>query len=211
MMKSNATANPLASTFVRTIGRALGVLLMWGALAGCASRIPSPTLYVLSSEPPAGVKISPPAKVGPPWQLLLPVRVPDYLDREALLLPQGRHGVQASPDQRWAELLSSSVPRVLAQDLLALRGEGSLWNAPLPPGLAVQGQLRVALLAFDVNPDGTTVTLRARWTTAKADASSPPHAHTTTLTVPSTTTHSLLDAHRLALWQLAQAIAKTLP
>ena len=141
-----------------------------------------------------------------------PVRVPAYLDRTALLLPQGTNGVQPSFSKRWAEPLYSAVPRVLAQDLNTLRGQGSVWTSPLPDNLVLKGQLRVELLAFDVAPSGTAVTLKARWTTAGAEATQAPQVHMTTITAPSQSSDadSLFGAHRLALWQLAQAIAQTL-
>jgi len=153
---------------------------------------------------------------------MLPVRVPDYLDRDELLLPQGANAVQPAFSHLWAEALSRSVPRVLTQDLRTLRGAGSLWTAPLG-GVAVQGQLRVELLALDVDVGGRSVTLQARWSTHPLGAAATPStsatpapqpaAHTTRLTVPSTSQDAaaLVSAHRLALWQLAQAIARTLP
>ena len=191
------------------------VLLM--TLGGCASRVPEPTLYLLRSDPPAGVVVPAEASrqtaatVGH-WQLMLPVRVPEYLDRTALLLPQGVNGVQPAFSRRWAEPLSSSVSRVLAQDLNTLRGQGSVWTSPVPDKLVVKGQLRVALLAFDVAPGGAAVTLKACWSTAGAAASDAPQSHLATISVPSPSSDpdSLVGAHRLALWQLAQAIAGTL-
>ena len=198
----------------RRTGWWLAVLLLT-ALVGCASRAPDPTLYLLRSDPPPGVSV--PAEAAPTthvghWQLVLPVGVPEYLDRTAMLLPQGANGLQPTYSKRWAELLSSAVPRVLAQDLNTLRGLGSVWTSPVPDSLVHKGQLRVEVLAFDVDPHGAGVTLKARWTTAGANASDAPRAHLTTITVPSATseTDSLVSAHRLALWQLAQAIAKTL-
>lgn len=193
----------------------LAALALAALLAGCAGPVPNPTLYVLHSAPPADGQVQvqavgTPAVNAAPWQLVLPVRLPVYLDRNALLLPDGANGVQPSLSHRWAESLSSSVPRVLAQDLITLRGEGSVWRAPLPAGLVLQGQLRVEILAFDVAPSGQAVTLSARWSTVAAPAA--PRAHTLNLSVPSRATDadSLVGAHRLALWQLAQAIAKTL-
>ena len=220
-----ASARPLAS--VIAAAPALVVALALLALAGCVSRAPNPTGYVLKSEPP--VTVAPqPAHAAPPWQLMLPVRVPDYLDRDELLLPQGANAVQPAFNHLWAEALSRSVPRVLTQDLRTLRGAGSLWTAPLG-GVAVQGQLRVELLALDVDVGGRSVTLQARWSTHPLSSAAPPAApsaaksattpspqpaaHTTRLTVPSTSQDAaaLVSAHRLALWQLAQAIARTLP
>jgi uncharacterized lipoprotein YmbA len=202
------------------MARALACLraAAWGSfvvfLAACASPALDPTVYVLKSEPP--VAAPEPSPTATPWQLVLPVRVPDYLDRDELLLPQGAHAVQWAAQHLWAEPLSRSVPRVLSQDLRALRGAGSLWTAPLG-GVAVQGQLRVELLALDVDAGGRSVSVQARWSThpqgAAGQPGAQPMAHTTRLTVPSTgpDAAALVAAHRLALWQLAQAIARTLP
>lgn len=194
---------------------AVVALVLTTVLAGCAGPLPNPTLYVLHSAPPVQAQAQTLAVAKPgvsvaPWQLVLPVRLPAYLDRNALLLPEGANGVQPSLTYRWAELLSSSVPRVLAQDLITLRGEGSVWSAPLPAGLVLQGQLRVEIVTLDVAPNGQAVTLSARWSTVAAPAA--PRAHNLSLTVPSRSpdADSLVSAHRLALWQLAQAIAKTL-
>lgn len=200
---------------MKSVLRLLGMTTMAALLAGCASQVTAPVLYVLRADPPVVLKPPPVARPGvPPWHLVSPVRVPDYLDREALLMPQGHNGLRPAPNQRWAELLSDSVPRLLAQDLLALGGEGSLWTGAVPRGLAVRGQLRVELLMLDINPTATAVTLKARWTTSTSDGIVSPVArtHGVTLTTPSqgTDTDSLVSAHRLALWQLAQAVAKTL-
>lgn len=201
--------------FARARWRLAALALM--ALGGCASRVVEPTLYLLRSDPPAGVVVpaEAPRKAAATagyWQLMLPVRVPEYLERTALLLPQGANGVQPTFNKRWAEPLSSSVPRVLAQDLNTLRGQGSVWTSPVPDQLVVQGQLRVEVLAFDVRPDGAAVTLKARWSTADADASAAPQSRLATITVPNQANDAdaLVSAHRLALWQLAQAIAPTL-
>jgi uncharacterized lipoprotein YmbA len=207
------SARPLASVVAAAPALVLALALL--VLAGCASRAYDPTVYVLKSEPPVAVAPQP-AQAAPPWQLMLPVRVPDYLDRDELLLPQGANAVQPAFNHLWAEALSRSVPRVLTQDLRTLRGAGSLWTAPLG-GVAVQGQLRVELLALDVDAGGRSVTLQARWSThplgSATTSAAQPAAHTTRLTVPSTSQDAaaLVSAHRLTLWQLAQAIARTLP
>lgn len=219
---SSGHAPRLASRLRQRGLRALAALALASALVGCASRAPNLTLYVLRSAPPieaqAAASLIKPAPSAAPWQLVLPVRLPAYLERSALLLPDGANGVSPSQSHRWAELLSSSVPRVLAQDLITLRGEGSVWHAPLPAGLVLKGQLRVEIVAFEVVPSGQAVMLSARWSTSESAASTPtpaaaaPRAHALSLTVPSRAADadSLIGAHRLALWQLAQAIAKTL-
>ena len=200
---------------MKSVPRLLWVAATVALLGGCASQVTAPVLYVLRADPPVAHVSPSVARPGvPPWHLVSPVRVPDYLDREALLMPQGDNGLLPAPNQRWAELLSQSVPRLLAQDLVALGGEGSVWTGALPRGLAVRGQLRVELLMLDINPTATAVTLKARWTTSTSTSTAQPVArtHGVTLTTPSqgADADSLVSAHRLALWQLAQAIAKTL-
>ncbi|MBB1074080.1 membrane integrity-associated transporter subunit PqiC [Rhodoferax sp. 4810] len=214
LTQSASTLSASAIQRHRYWGWGLAAVALATALGGCASRAPNPTLYVLHSAPPVEAQALLADKSvtsAAPWQLVSPVRLPAYLDRNALLLPEGANGVQPSPTHRWAELLSSSVPRVLAQDLSLLRGEGSIWSTPLPAGLTPKGQLRVEIVAFDVAASGQAVTLSARWSTVAAPAA--PRAHSLNLTVPSSgaaDADSLVGAHRLALWQLAQAIAKTL-
>ena len=175
-------------------------------LAGCGSS-PPVQLYHLRSEAPAAV----PARVASSeqWQLLLPVRLPDYLDREAILLPEGQTGLLALSGHRWAESLRDAVPRVLRQDLSTLAGEGHVWTAPVPAGLTLTRQLRVEIVALQADADRRAVTLQARWTWLDPRAREAPRSDALTLRVPSASSSidSLVAAHRVALWQLAERIA----
>lgn len=177
------------------------------ALAGCAGS-PPVQLYHLRSQAPVAVSTSTSDQT---WQLLLPVRVPEYLDRESILLPQGQTGLLALSGHRWAESLRDAVPRVLAQDLAALLGEGRVWTAPLPAGMTPTRRLRVEIGAFDVDAGRAGVSLQARWTLVDPLGRSPARTEAGTLHVASTGSDidSLVAAHRLALWQLAQRIAAT--
>ena len=172
-------------------------------------------LYRLGAAPLA-TAASPSAALAPAgvalnWQLMQPVVVPAYLDRDAVLLPQGQSGLLALAGHRWAEPLRDSVPRVLRQDLATLLGESRVWIAPVPPGVVIARQLRVELLALDAAADRSAVLLRARWSLADPAGASPPRADVVALTIPSagTDVDSLVAAHRLALWRLAERIAAT--
>ena len=178
------------------------------ALAGCGTS-PPVQLYRLRGEPPPGSAAPAPVPAGEPLQLMLPVRLPDYLDREALLLPQGASGLLALSGHRWAESLRDAVPRVLQQDLAAHLGEGRVWTAPLPPGLAPGRQLRVEIGAFEIDAERHGVRLDARWTWTDAQGRTAPLARSARLRVPASgsSIDALVDAHRLALWQLAARIA----
>ena len=133
-------------------------------LSACASAPAPQWVRLPAATPPHTPEVNAPkAAASPPtWQLMLPVRLPDYLDRDALLVPQGQAGLQALPGYRWAEPLRESVPRLLRQDLAALLGESQVWTAPLPPGLLVQHQLRVELLELQADAERLSVLLRAR-------------------------------------------------
>jgi uncharacterized protein len=165
------------------------------ALIGCASSSAPVQLYQLRAEAPAPAASTSMSNIAI-WQLASPVRVPDYLDRDAFLVPQGQAGLQALAGQRWAEPLRESVPRLLRADLGQLLGDNKVWTSPLPPGLVVNKLLR------------------ARWSISNADGATHadnPQVQTTTLTVPSSSSDvdALVAAHRLALWRLAERIAGT--
>ena len=184
-------------------------------LAGCASPAPPLRLYNLAVAPPPGVAAPAAAAAtaaGDTWQLA-PLRLPAYLDRDSLLMPAGGSQLQPLDGHRWAEPLRDALPRLLQEDLRALRGPARVWAAPLPAGLVIQRQLAVELLALDVMPDRAGVHLRARWTLADPTGATAPQVGQADLRATATSGEpgALVAAHRLALWQLAERIATGLP
>ncbi|HEV8691963.1 MAG TPA: PqiC family protein [Ideonella sp.] len=197
-------------TPARLAGLALSIGL---GLAGCAST-PAPPVryYQLRIEPPAGKAPAPSAR--PPvaqgaWQLMVPVRMPDYLDRDELWLSVGSNALQPLEGHRWVEPLRSAVQRTLSHDLGLLHGAGSVWSGTAPAGVVVARQLRLELLEFAPSEDRGAVRLRARWTAIDPSGSSPPQVSEANISVPSAgpQPYQLVDAHRLALWQLAERMA----
>ena len=186
-------------------------LAVAGLLAACASPAPPPALYQLRGAPPGPVQTVPPTQVLQVLQLLQPVALPEALQRDSLLLPQGQAGLQALPGHRWAEPLADAVPRLLRQDLAALLGEARVWTAPLPAGVAITRQCRVEILSLLATPDRTAVVLQARWTLSDPTGRSAPVVTTTKISVPSNgpDVDALVSAHRLALWRLAEQVAQT--
>ncbi|MCA0244015.1 MAG: PqiC family protein [Proteobacteria bacterium] len=185
-------------------------LLALPALAGCGQS-PPVQLYRLRAEPPQ--PFTPPPPSAERWQLLQPVRLPDYLDREAILLPQGRSGVLALSGHRWAESLRDAVPRLLRQDLALLLGEAQVAGSPLPPGWTPTRLLRVELLALEADADtagaAQAVRWRARWSVSDPTGQRPPQMQVAELRVPAAgaSIDDLVAAHRQALWELARRIA----
>ena len=189
----------------------LAALALASLLAACASPAPPPALYQLRAAPPVPVPAMPVAAPGLVLQLLLPVALPEALQRETLLLPQGQAGLQALAGHRWVEPLADAVPRLLRQDLAALLGEARVWAAPLPAGVAVTRQCRVEILSLLATPDRSAVMLQARWTLSDPTGRSAPLVQTTQISVPAAgpDVDALVAAHRLALWRLAEQVAST--
>jgi uncharacterized lipoprotein YmbA len=195
---------------------AWAALLLAAWLAGCANPLPALQWVRLPAEPAQPVQPAQPvaplamaaARAATVWQLMAPVGLPGHLDREPLLLPQGRAGLQPLGGARWAEPLREAVPRLLRLDLArALATE--VWAAPLPPGLRPTHQLRIDLLAFDITADGRGVALQARWSLADATGSTPPRLGDASFVTTATGSDadSLAAAHRQALATLAVRVA----
>ncbi|MGE5126933.1 MAG: membrane integrity-associated transporter subunit PqiC [Betaproteobacteria bacterium] len=93
---------------------------------------------------------------------LLPVRVPDHLERPQLVLWAGPNELRVDEFLRWAEPLDAGVARTLAGDLSALlprmRVVPAPWAAAAAPRLRLSTELRV----FGAQADGR-VALEGEW------------------------------------------------
>jgi uncharacterized lipoprotein YmbA len=118
-------------------------LVLAGALlvGGCAAS-PPVRLYQLRVDAPVA-SWPPPDPAAPVWEISPDVTLPDYLERDAIVVAHGRAGLQALADDRWAEPLRDSVPRLLRHDLALLRGADRVWAAPAPAGVHVARRLQV--------------------------------------------------------------------
>lgn len=184
------------------------MIAVLGLLMACGTPQPAPRLYQLRATPPVPVQ---PVAASQIVQLLA-VSLPELLERDALIIPQGQAGLQALTGHRWAEPLRDAVPRVLRQDLAALIGEARVWTAPLPPGVAPTRRLRVEILVLQARPDRGGVWLEARWTLADMAGHTLPRVELTRIEAPAAGTEpdALVAAHRLALWRLAEQLAAAL-
>ena len=177
-------------------------------LVACGTPPPAPRLYQLRAAPPEPVVAQPSTQT----VQLQAVSLPELLERDALLIPQGQAGLDALSGHRWAEPLREAVPRVLRQDLAALIGEARVWTSPLPAGVVPTRRLRVEILVLQARPDRRGVDLEARWTLTDAAGNAPPRVELARIeaTAAGTEPDARGAAHRLALWQLAQQLAGAL-
>lgn len=184
------------------------------ALGACANTAPPTRYYRMALDTPATAPA--PAQTTPAagaWLLQLPVRMPEYLERDALWLPTGGSDLMPLGDQRWAEPLRDAVPRLLQHDLGSLLGADKAWNGSAPAGLAVAGQIRLELLALEATPARNGVRLAARWSVVDPQRQRAPKVGQADFIAPSAGAEpgQLVAAHRLALWQLAQQLVQSLP
>ena len=92
-----------------------------------------------------------------------PVRVPAYLDRPELATRVATSEVRFSPNERWAEPLSASLRRVLAQNLATILGTDEIVAFPWAVGTPVDWGVAIDLIRFERTTNGE-VEVVARWT-----------------------------------------------
>lgn len=192
-----------------------GLLAALGAtpwvLSACAGPPAPPTRwYELRADPPEP-KPAPRPGDGAVWEVSGLVRLPGALDRDTLVVAAGSASLVPLPGHRWAEPLRDSVPRRLVADLALLRGEGLVWRAPAPSGVAVAKQLRVDVDALLADSGRRSLRLQARWALTDArGGATPPVLGQADIDLPlaDASPDALAAGHRLAVWRLAQRIAE---
>jgi uncharacterized lipoprotein YmbA len=175
-------------------------------LAGCAGNpAPATRWYELRSEPPEQRPAARPGD-GAVWEVASAVDMPGSLDRDTLMVASGAAGLQPLTGHRWAEPLRDSIPRLLVADLALLRGEGLVWRAPAPGGVAIGRRLRVEIVTLMADAAQRTLRVQARWslTGVGASAAAPSLGSADfQVSLSDASPDALAAAHRLALWQLA--------
>ncbi|MDH4232885.1 MAG: PqiC family protein [Nitrospirota bacterium] len=142
----------------------LGILLI--ASAGCATSAPSRFYTLNSLAVPATL---PPATSAEKKHVIavVPVAVPEYLDRPQIVTRSGKNELKLSEFNRWAGSFNADVTRVLVENLSVLLAREPLtvlrWVPAEQALLPVKYRIGVQLTGFDGSPGGT-VLLRAQWT-----------------------------------------------
>lgn len=186
-----------------------GLCLAPLVLAGCASDSVATRWYELRAEPP-GPKPVPRPGDGTVWEVANAVRLPGALDRDTLVVASGAATLIPLTGHRWVEPLRESIPSRLVSDLAALRGEGLVWRAPAPSGVAVGRRLRVEIVSLVADAARRSLRLQARWwlSDERSTASAPtPGQADFEVALADSSVDALAAGHRAAVWQLAQRIA----
>jgi uncharacterized protein len=138
-------------------------------IAGCSSMLaPRPDLsrfFLLTPAGSAGISgaANAPAAANELTIGLGPVSLPDYLDRNEIVIRAAPNRMELSPTGRWAEPLEAGFRRVLATDLSTMLGNAQIVPFPWYSTTRLDYKIEVKVDRFDRNPSGD-IELIAHWT-----------------------------------------------
>lgn len=184
------------------MGIGIGLLL----LVGCASSPPSHH-YVLSpltaeSKVPEESCIS----IG-----IGPVKLPEYVNRPQIVNRTSPNELTFSSFDLWAEPLTDSVPRMLAENISRLICTKEVVLFPWRPSLTPEYRVEVEVLQLD-GTLGSAVSLEAWWSVAYGGDKKARLTRKTTYSEPAADKgyDTLVQAHSRALAALSRDIAGAL-
>jgi len=141
--------------------------LLAALVIGCFGQTPQPEFYTLS--PASGAASGPALASRPDLGLVVgPIEFPRYLDRAEIVTRDGSHRLVLADVHRWGGSLRSDILRVVADDLGRLLGTARVVIYPAEARFPAAYRVLLDLREFEGIPGGT-ITLRVRWTIAKAD------------------------------------------
>jgi len=132
------------------------IVLLWGAGTGLgcfsAGKSDPPKFYVLSPAVSDATPSSSGARAGSAV-LLLPVQLPNLLDRPQMVVRKGSNEVEILEFDRWAEPLGEGIEQVLLEDLAGLLPTARLYMERVPDERKSYLVLRVRIDRFESGPD----------------------------------------------------------
>ena len=189
--------------------RPLPCLLLSLVLAG-GCRHPSPDVLFHTLRPIA-LGDPKPAPAGKPLALeIMPVQLPELLQRSQLVILEGPGSHRLSATHHWGNTLEKDMQRVLVENLSALLR--SDFVVPYPLGDQVKATHRVTLdIQQCEGAPGSTLQFRATWMVSQPGDGRVVLLHRFNLQEPvSGGIEDLVSAHDRALDSLSREIAKVL-
>jgi uncharacterized lipoprotein YmbA len=126
-------------------------------LSGCAGKSASSKFYVLSSLPQSALSATEGTTIG-----VLPVAMPDYLDRPQIVTRASENEIKIDEFSRWAEPLKESFTRALVQNLSSLLDTAKVIKTTGSTGYPMALQVGVEVVQFDGTLGGDIV-LIVKW------------------------------------------------
>jgi uncharacterized lipoprotein YmbA len=188
----------------RAIGSVVLALATSTALAlGCLGTSPPVEYYTLEprASEPLGEATGIAVGVGA-------VQLPSYLDRQQIVTRAQGSQIRYAEYHRWAGVLSSEIPRTIAENLRILLGSDRVAAYPTAAPFPLDYRVVLDIERFDAAQAGDAV-LNARWSLRRADQSEPIAIGRSDLqtTVASSSYADLAAAHSELLAELAREIA----
>jgi uncharacterized lipoprotein YmbA len=137
-------------------------LVVFLTLSGCASSGPS-RFYTLSALGDKNVSDQKRAAADSVSVGIVPVEIPDYLDRPQIVTRTGPNELKLAEYDRWAGSLSENITTVLRENLSLLLNTARVFEYPWNPSLAVDYKVTINVIRLESVP-GDHVILRALWT-----------------------------------------------
>ena len=126
-------------------------------LSACAGKSASSKFYVLSSLPQSALSAAEGTAIG-----VLPVAMPDYLDRPQIVTRASENEIKIDEFSRWAEPLKESFTRALVQNLSSLLDTAKVIKTTGSTGFPMALQVGVEVVQFDGTLGGDVV-LIVKW------------------------------------------------
>lgn len=184
------------------------LILALAAGIGCSR----PNLEVLHTLGPISWEAAKPA---PPMASLalevMPVRLPEALQRPQLVVVVGPGALSLLETHRWGNSLDKDIQRILVENLALLSGTGTVVAYPYGERVKATHRLEVDVQRLDGKPGGT-ITLQATWMVAAPQGGPALLFRRTSLQRPvqGLDAEALVAAHSLILGDLSREIAAEL-
>jgi uncharacterized protein len=137
----------------------LAVLVVFSALclSTCAGKSASTKFYVLSALPQSRPSAAEGRTIG-----VLPVAMPDYLDRPQIVTRVSENEIRIEEFNRWAEPLKENFYTALVENLSALLNSEKILKTSQNLGMPLKMLVRVEVVQFDGTLGGDVV-LNVKW------------------------------------------------
>jgi len=165
MVLTTALEDDMVSAWRLQLNRTLLITTLMLCMAGCLGTSTPSRYYVLTPLPTSETASQP--QQPNLTVTIMPVEIPEYLDRPQIVTQTARNEVTFSRLHRWAEPLQENIQRVLAENLITLLATDRIYREPLPRPEGTDLQIRVSILRFECE-EPNAATLVARWAVADA-------------------------------------------
>jgi len=132
-------------------------------ILGCVSRSPSSKFYTLTTIQKTETQQPAEESLSRISVKLVPVDIPDYLDRPQIITRKAKNQLKRAEFDRWGGSLKENIYTVLRENLSVLlsaeKAAVLFWESPAN----YEYRLTVKIIRFEAMPRGT-VQLKARWT-----------------------------------------------